>query len=94
MAMKYALGICIATFAKNCHAVALTPTMYLDELSRELKMSIFSQSKFSIAAFSEWVNYIWDGRCQAVHIVSTRESGERTQLCCEECTYTQLVLSS
>jgi len=29
---------------------------------------------------------MWDGRCKAVHIVSTTESVEHTQLCCEECT--------
>ena len=29
---------------------------------------------------------MWDGRCKAVHIVSTVESMERTQLCCEACT--------
>ena len=29
---------------------------------------------------------MWDGRCKAVHIVSTIESVERTQLRFEECT--------
>jgi len=29
---------------------------------------------------------MWDGRCKAVHIVSTIESVERTQLRCKECT--------
>jgi hypothetical protein len=42
----------------------------------------------------EWRNLMWDGRCKAVHIVSTIESEEHTQLRCEECTYTQLALSS
>jgi len=28
---------------------------------------------------------MWDGGCKAVHIVSTIESVEHTQLCCKEC---------
>ena len=94
MAMKCALGFCFETFATNIHAVAFTPTMYLDELSRGLKMSSFSKSKFSMATLFEWWNLMWDGRCKAVHIVSTIELVERTQLHCQECTYTQLALSS
>jgi len=94
MAMKCALGFCFETFATNCRAVAFTPSMYLDELSRGLKMSSFLKSKFPMATFFEWRNLMWDGGCKAVHIVSTIESVERTQLRCEECTYTQLALSS
>jgi len=41
MTMKCALGFCFETFATNCRTVAFTPTMYLDELSRGLKMSSF-----------------------------------------------------
>jgi hypothetical protein len=88
MAMKCALGFCFETFATNSRAIAVTPTMYLDELSSGLKMSSFSKSKFSMATLFEWQNLMWDGRCKAVHIAGTIESVECTRLRCEECTYT------
>jgi len=62
MPMKYALGFAFETFAINCRAVALTPTMYWDELPRRLKMIRFSKSKFLMATFFEWWNLMWDGR--------------------------------
>jgi len=86
MAMKCALGFCFETLATNSRAVDFTPTTYLDELSRGLKTSSISKSKFSMATLFEWWNWMWDGRCKVVHIVSTIESVEHTQLCCEECT--------
>jgi len=49
MAMKCAFGFCFETLATNNHAVAFTPTTYLDKLSRGLKMSSFPKSKFSMA---------------------------------------------
>jgi hypothetical protein len=57
-----------------------------DEPSRRQKTSSFSKSKFSMATLFAWRNLMWDGRCKAVHIVSTIESVERSQLRCEECT--------
>ena len=39
----------LETLATNSCAVAFTPPTYLDELSRGLKMSSFSKSKFSMA---------------------------------------------
>ena len=47
-----------------------------------------------MATLFEWQNLMWDGWCKAVHIVSMIESVKHTQLRCEECTYTQLALSS
>jgi len=84
--MKCALGFFFETLETNSRAVAFTPPTYLDELSRGLKASSFSKSKFSMATLFEWRNLMWDGRCKAVHIVSTIESVERTQLRFEECT--------
>jgi hypothetical protein len=86
MAMKCALGFCFETLATNGRAVALSPPTYWDELSRGLKTSSFSKSKFWMATLFEWRNLMWDGRCKAVRIVSTIEFVERTQLRCEECT--------
>jgi hypothetical protein len=76
MAMKCALGFCFETLATNSRAVAFTPPTYLDELSRGLKTSSFSKSKFSMATLFEWQNLMWDGRCKAVHIAGTIESVE------------------
>jgi len=87
MATIYALGFCFETLATNSHAVAFTPTTYLDELSRGLETSSFWKSKVSMATLFEWQNLMWDGRCQEVHIVSTMEPVERTQLRCEEWTH-------
>jgi len=56
MAMNCALGFCFETLATNCHVVSFTPTMYLDELSRGLKMSSFSKSNFSMSTLFEWRN--------------------------------------
>ena len=84
--MKFALGFRFETLATNSRSVAVTPPTYLDELSRGLKTSSFSKSKFSMAIFFAWRNLMWDGRYKAVHIVSTIESVECTQLRCEECT--------
>jgi len=86
MAMKCALGICSETLATTSGAAAFTPTTYLDELSMGLNTSSLAKSKFSMATLFEWWNLMWDGGCKAVHIVSTIESVERTQLRCEECT--------
>ena len=86
MAMKCALSFRFETLATNSRAVAFTPTMYIDQLSRGLKTSSFSKSTFSMATHFEWRNLMWDGRCQEVHIVSMIYSVERTQLHCEECT--------
>jgi len=86
MAMKCALGICFEALATTSHAVAFTPPTDLDELSRGLKMSSFSKSKLSMATLFECRNLMRDGRCKAVHVVSTIDSMERTQLRCEECT--------
>jgi hypothetical protein len=79
MAMKCALGLCFETLATNSRAVAFTPTTYLDELSRGLKMSSFPKSKFSMAVHFEWRNSMCDGRCKAVDSVCAIESVERTQ---------------
>jgi len=76
MAMKCAHGICFETLATNSCAVAITPTTYLDELSRGPKTSSFPKSKFSIATLFGWRNLMWDGRCKAVHIFNTIESVE------------------
>jgi hypothetical protein len=78
---KWALGFGFETLATNSSAVTLTLTMYMGELSRGLKTSSFSKSKYSMANLFEWWNLMWDDRCKAVHIVSTVESMERTQLC-------------
>jgi hypothetical protein len=86
MAMKCALGCCFETLATNSRAVAYTLPTDMDELSRGLKTSSFSKSKFSMATLFEWRNLMWDGSCKAVHIVSTTESVGHTQLSCEECT--------
>ena len=94
MAMKCAHGFGIETSVTNCRAVAFTPTMYLDELSRGLKKSSFLKSKQPMATFFEWRNLMWDGRYKAVHVVSTIESVQCTQLRCAECTYTKLTLTS
>ena len=83
---QHGLGFWFETLAKNSRAVAYTPTVYMDELSRGLKTSTFSKSKFSMATLFEWRNLMWNGRCKAVHIFSTIESVERTKLGCEECT--------
>ena len=84
--MKCALGFCFETLATNSRAVAFTPPTYLDELSKGLKTSSFSKSKLSMATCFEWRNLMWDGRCEAVRVVGTIESVERTKLRCEECT--------
>ena len=84
MAMKRVLRICCETVATNSRAVAFTPTTYSDELSRGQKTSSFPKSKFSMATLFEWRNLMWDGRCKAVHIFSTIECMECTQLRCEE----------
>jgi len=83
--MKCPLGICFEALATTSRAVAFTPPTDLDELSKGLKTSSFSKSKFWMATLFEWRNLMRDGRCKAVHIVSTIESMERTQLRCEEC---------
>ena len=44
---------CFETLAMNSRAVAITPPTYLDELSRGLKTSSFSKSKFSMATLFE-----------------------------------------
>ena len=86
MAMKCALGFWFETLATKSRAVAFTPPKNLDEFSWALKTSSFSKSKFLMATLCEWRNLMWDVRCMAVHIVSTIESVECTQLHCEECT--------
>jgi len=86
MAMSCAVSIWFETLATNSRAVSYTPTMYLDELSKGLKMSSFSKSNFSMATLCEWWNLMWDSECKAVDIVSTIESVEHTQLCRAECT--------
>jgi len=76
MGMKCALGFCYEILATNSCAVAFTPTMNMDELSRGLKTSSFPKSKCLLATLFEWRNLIWDGRCKAVHIFSMIESVE------------------
>jgi hypothetical protein len=51
-----------------------------------MKSSSFTKSKFSIAPFLAAGNLMWDGRCNAVTIVSKKESVECSQLRCKECT--------
>jgi hypothetical protein len=53
MAMKCALSFCFEIVETNSRAVAFSPTTYLDELSRGLKMSSFSKSKVSMATLFE-----------------------------------------
>jgi len=59
--------------------------MYSDELGRGLKTSRFSKRKFLMATLFESRSLMCDGRCKAVHIVSTIESVECTQLRCKDC---------
>jgi len=83
MALKCALGLCFETLATISRAVAFTPPMDLDELSRALQTSSFSISKFSIAILFQWRNLMSDGRFKAVHIVSMIDFVECTLLRCE-----------